>query len=257
MSQKIETKLMCPKCGAPSIMHAWYSINVDIDAYLKATLLNGEINQFHCSRCGYKESMPIELFYHDMKNRYCVQLFPFEHLRDHEALNMLFTDDGKWKLDPKLLYVPAPGYFFEARVVFSMQELIHYVTFRDKLHETQLRRRKGARLLTGLGVAPGIVLGYVRNIGEEDPQLMDDARPGEIIVGGNRRANTAFSCLINAAAFVTDGGGMTCSPAIIARELGIPAVVGTKDATTVLRTGQKVIVDGTSGIVCSYKEIDE
>jgi pyruvate,water dikinase len=52
-----------------------------------------------------------------------------------------------------------------------------------------------------------------------------------------------------AAAIVTDSGGMTCHAAIVSRELGIPAVVGTAGATKVLRDGEVVTVDATHGAV--------
>ena len=52
-----------------------------------------------------------------------------------------------------------------------------------------------------------------------------------------------------AAAVVTDGGGMTCHAAIVSRELGVPAVVGARNATTVLREGELVTVDGAQGVV--------
>jgi pyruvate,water dikinase len=50
-------------------------------------------------------------------------------------------------------------------------------------------------------------------------------------------------------ALVTDGGGILSHPAIIAREHGIPAVVGAGDATAVLEDGQRVTVDGSRGVV--------
>ena len=52
-----------------------------------------------------------------------------------------------------------------------------------------------------------------------------------------------------AAAIVTDSGGMTCHAAIVSRELGIPCVVGTADATKVLRDGELVTVDAGAGAV--------
>ncbi|HEU4701366.1 MAG TPA: putative PEP-binding protein, partial [Conexibacter sp.] len=55
--------------------------------------------------------------------------------------------------------------------------------------------------------------------------------------------------LRRAAALVTDTGGMTCHAAIVSRELGIPCVVGTGDATTKLRDGEVVTVDGSRGQV--------
>jgi phosphohistidine swiveling domain-containing protein len=50
-------------------------------------------------------------------------------------------------------------------------------------------------------------------------------------------------------AIVTDEGGMTCHAAIVSRELGTPAVVGSRTATQVLKTGQMVTVDGQKGVV--------
>jgi len=52
-----------------------------------------------------------------------------------------------------------------------------------------------------------------------------------------------------AAAIITDMGGITCHAAIISRELGIPCVIGTKHATKVLRDGDMVEVDATHGKV--------
>ena len=52
-----------------------------------------------------------------------------------------------------------------------------------------------------------------------------------------------------AAAIVTDSGGMTCHAAIVSRELGIPCVVGTGEATKRLRDGELVTVDATHGVV--------
>jgi pyruvate,water dikinase len=50
-------------------------------------------------------------------------------------------------------------------------------------------------------------------------------------------------------ALVCDAGGPMSHPAIIAREFGIPAVVGTESATTAFHDGERVVVDGTNGVV--------
>ena len=124
--------------------------------------------------------------------------------------------------------------------------------------EKRIQKLKGRKLLTGTAASPGIVLGFIRNIGEQDPQLMAKTMSGEIVVATGHRieydrypSGKGMDFLKMASAFVTDGGGKTCSAAIVARELGIPAVTGTVDGTKVLRTGQKVIVDGTEGAVYS------
>ena len=51
------------------------------------------------------------------------------------------------------------------------------------------------------------------------------------------------------AAIITDEGGMTCHAAIVSRELGTPAIVGTKTATNVLKNGQLITVDGEMGLI--------
>ena len=61
-----------------------------------------------------------------------------------------------------------------------------------------------------------------------------------------------------ASAIVTNRGGRTCHAAIIARELGVPAVVGTSDASKILKTGQAVTVscaEGEEGFI--YEDIQE
>ncbi|HEX5448000.1 MAG TPA: PEP-utilizing enzyme, partial [Candidatus Saccharimonadales bacterium] len=52
-----------------------------------------------------------------------------------------------------------------------------------------------------------------------------------------------------ASAIVTDQGGILSHAAIVARELGVPCIVGTADATKVLKNGQKVLVDADNGVV--------
>ena len=59
--------------------------------------------------------------------------------------------------------------------------------------------------------------------------------------------------LKNISAIVTDEGGLTCHAAIVARELKIPCVIGTKIATKVLKDGQLVEVDANKGIVRKLK----
>lgn len=71
---------------------------------------------------------------------------------------------------------------------------------------------------------------------------------GDILV--TVATSPAWTPLIFAAsAVVTDVGGILCHAAIVSREYGIPAVVGTKDATRIIKNGQTVRVDGNKGIV--------
>lgn len=104
----------------------------------------------------------------------------------------------------------------------------------------------GAPLVRGLGAAPGRASGPVRIVADE--RAARTLSPGEVLVA--RMTTPGWVPLMRrAAAIVTDAGGMTCHAAIVARELGIPCVVGTGEATSRLRDGETVTVDGSRGDV--------
>jgi pyruvate,water dikinase len=101
-------------------------------------------------------------------------------------------------------------------------------------------------LLRGLGAAPGGASGLARVVAS-----LDDAgtlQEGEVLVA-HMTAPDWVPLMRRAAAIVTDSGGMTCHAAIVSRELGIPCVVGTGEATKTLRDGEPVTVDAGRGIV--------
>ncbi len=118
--------------------------------------------------------------------------------------------------------------------------------------ETQLRYRlKGTApvLATGRAIGQKIGAGPVRIV--RDAAHMDQVQDGDILVTEMTDPNWE-PVMKRAAAIVTDRGGRTCHAAIIARELGIPAVVGCADATHVLRDGMDVTVscaEGDTGMV--------
>jgi pyruvate,water dikinase len=102
------------------------------------------------------------------------------------------------------------------------------------------------RLVIGFGAAPGIACGPVRVL--TSPDRADQFRDGEILVAPTTSPDW-MPILRRAGALVTDSGGITCHAAIISRELGIPSVVGTGNATHVLYDGQVVTVDGRRGVI--------
>ena len=104
----------------------------------------------------------------------------------------------------------------------------------------------GKVLLTGLGAAPGVGTGIVRLIASG--RELDKIKPGDIMVTKMTMPDMVPG-MKRAGAIVTDEGGMACHAAIVSRELGCPAVVGTKKATTVLKEGMEITVDGGKGIV--------
>ncbi len=101
-------------------------------------------------------------------------------------------------------------------------------------------------LLRGLGGAPGSAAGPARILRSlADAEILKD---GDVLV--THMTSPDWTALMRrAAAIVTDSGGMTCHAAIVSRELGIPCIVGTGDATRVLRDGETVTVDATHGLV--------
>ena len=100
--------------------------------------------------------------------------------------------------------------------------------------------------LKGCPGAAGRVEGRVRILAS--PEEGAELKPGEILVATT--TNIGWTPLFpRAAAIITDIGAPLSHAAIVARELGIPAVVGCGNATTRLKTGDRVMVDGGHGIV--------
>ncbi|MCQ8893746.1 MAG: phosphoenolpyruvate synthase [Methanolinea sp.] len=120
-------------------------------------------------------------------------------------------------------------------------------TIRAGKTEDSLRAEgTGKIILQGQGASPGIASGKVVIIQDaRDAGLVKD---GDILV--TRMTNPDMvPAMRRVAAIVTDEGGMTCHAAIVSRELGTPAVVGTKTATQVLKPGQIITVDGEKGLI--------
>lgn len=104
----------------------------------------------------------------------------------------------------------------------------------------------GRVLVKGLAAAPGIAAGPVRIL--LSPSAGHTLRDGEVLVAPMTNPDW-LPTISRAAAVVTDSGGMTCHAAIVARELGVPCVVGTRTATHDLAAGSLVTVDGSTGQV--------
>ncbi len=101
-------------------------------------------------------------------------------------------------------------------------------------------------IVSGTPASPGRASGAVRVI--RGPEQFDQLRPGEILVA-SITAPAWTPLFTRAAAVVTDVGSPAAHASLIAREYGIPAVVGCGDATARLQTGMHVTVDGTTGNV--------
>ncbi|MFA5992801.1 MAG: phosphoenolpyruvate synthase [Candidatus Pacearchaeota archaeon] len=105
---------------------------------------------------------------------------------------------------------------------------------------------KGDIILSGLGASPGLASGKVKiimNLNE-----LNKVQKGDILVTEMTNPDMVVT-MQRAAAIVTDEGGITSHAAIVSREMGIPAVVGTEKATKTLKDGQVITVDGFNGRV--------
>ena len=103
---------------------------------------------------------------------------------------------------------------------------------------------KGSVLVEGRAIGQKIGQGPVRLV--KDLSRMDEVRPGDVLVTDMTDPDWE-PVMKRASAIVTNRGGRTCHAAIIARELGIPAVVGCGDATELLSTGTEVTVSCSEG----------
>jgi len=100
--------------------------------------------------------------------------------------------------------------------------------------------------LSGMAASPGKVTGKAKILLSSRQE--SKMNKGDILVAGMTRPDY-MPALRKAGAIVTDEGGITCHAAIVARELGIPCIVGTKRATSTLKDGDKIEVDADQGIV--------
>ncbi len=105
---------------------------------------------------------------------------------------------------------------------------------------------KAPVLLSGAPASPGVTSGPVKLV--NDPSEIDKVLTGDVLVA-EMTTPDFVPAMKRAVAIVTDRGGRTAHAAIVSRELGIPCVVGTGEAMSVLKDGQKITVDGSNGKV--------
>ncbi len=150
------------------------------------------------------------------------------HIEEHYN----FPQDIEWGMENDTLYI------VQSRPVTTMDEV-------QKKVETHVdKKTAGNVLLEGLAASPGVVSGPVRIL--KSAAEIVNIKDGEVLVAV--MTNPDFvPAMKRACAIVTDEGGRTSHAAIVSRELGVPAVVGTSMATKMLRDGEVITVDGSEG----------
>jgi pyruvate,water dikinase len=102
------------------------------------------------------------------------------------------------------------------------------------------------KFLKGIGASRGKVEGRVIIV--NGPREFSKMKKGYVLVAP-MTSPSWLMVIHQAAAIVTDKGGMLSHAAIVCREFGIPAIVGTQEATKLLKDGDRILVDGTQGII--------
>lgn len=146
--------------------------------------------------------------------------------------------DTEWGIDQDTKHL----YILQSRPITTLKEQ-GAETEKESEQATETKRTV---LVKGLAASPGIASGKVRKVNnkEELPLVQE----GDILVAVMTDPDM-IPAMKKCAGIVTDEGGRTCHAAIISRELQIPCIVGTGEATQVLEDGMEVTMDATRGVV--------
>ncbi len=148
-----------------------------------------------------------------------------------------FPQDVEWAKEGKNIYI------VQTRPITTIGNIVKRKEIKLEGENIQL---PSSPILTGAAASPGIGVGPVVIV--KSPKEVGKVKHGEVLVAPMTSPDFV-PAMKKAAAIVTDEGGQTSHAAIVSRELGIPCVVGTKEATTKLKDGVVVTVDGKSGNV--------
>jgi pyruvate,water dikinase len=172
------------------------------------------------------------------------QIITLAKYADKLQKHYFFPQDAEWAVEGKDLYI------VQTRPITTIKtKQDQKLDISDKGTETAL-----TSILTGSPASPGMGAGPVKII--KNPKEIGRVEPGDILVS-IMTSPDFVPAMKKASAIVTDQGGQTSHAAIVSRELGIPCVVGTKMATTVLKEGMVVTVDGTLGQVFMGSKIQK
>jgi pyruvate,water dikinase len=134
-------------------------------------------------------------------------------------------------------------YMVQSRPITTLIKTGEEIGEKSELEESK-------ELIRGIGAGPGRGSGEVRVLATPDTD--NGFESGDVLVA-EMTSPDWVPLMKKASAIVTDGGGMTCHAAIVSREMGLPCIVGTRNATKVLKDRMLVTVDGTHGVVYEGK----
>lgn len=135
-------------------------------------------------------------------------------------------------------------YIVQTRPITTLEKRI------DSSQNEHQKDLKGEIILTGLAASPGIASGKIKIV--ESTEELQKVNKGDILVTKMTNPDMVVT-MQKSSAIVTDEGGLTSHAAIVSREMGIPAVVGTEKATEKLKEGEIITVDGYNGKIYKGK----
>lgn len=153
-----------------------------------------------------------------------------------------FPQDIEWAIEGDQVFI------VQSRPITTIKTLDNRSKTLDSSKVEGLR--SNALILTGSPASPGIATGPVKLI--FSPKEIDKVNQGDILVAPLTNPDYV-PAMKKAAAIVTDRGGRTSHAAIVSRELGLPAVVGTEKATKILKNEMVVTVNGATGEIFKGK----
>jgi len=135
---------------------------------------------------------------------------------------------------------------FDGQKLFIVQTRPVTTTKKKSVSKTSISRKEHRVLLKGAAASVGEKAGKVKII--KSAKNISKIKKGDVLVA--KMTNPSYvPAMKRASAIITDQGGQTSHAAIVSRELGIPCVVGTSEATKKLKNGQMVTVSGAQGLV--------
>lgn len=162
------------------------------------------------------------------------QIIGLAKIADALQKHYYFPQDTEWALEKGRLYI------VQTRPVTTIKSQ----TASIKIKTEDGVKMAQAPILTGAGASPGIATGTVKIL--RSPKEIGKIQPGDVLVAPMTSPDYV-PAMKKASAIITDQGGQTSHAAIVSRELGVPCVVGTKEATKKLKEGQIVTVNGEAG----------
>jgi len=156
-------------------------------------------------------------------------------LADKLQSHYYFPQDIEWAKEGKDLFIT------QTRPITTLDETHKKITLKDGEFKVST-----TPILRGAAASPGIGIGCVKIL--KSPKEIGKIQKGDILVA-SMTSPDYVPAMKKAVAIITDQGGLTSHAAIVSRELGVPCVVGSKEATKKLKEDMIVTVDGAKGMV--------